>query len=759
MKAKKRTALLGRVYLIICLIVALFPIYWMINTSFKSDSEIYAKVPTLIPHHPTGAAYSYLINNTNFLSSMKNSLIIAVSVSVFSILIAYPVAYTLSRLKFKGRRIFSKSVLFMYLLPTTVLYIPLYMLVSKMHLTNTIWGLIVIYPTFTLPYVAWILIPHIAAVPKELEEARYELRNRLHEKCGKFVNVQILADLLDVRDERWHNAIEGYLGNNKLLLVVEPKYAKIAMEIYQDMDKKKFFRAAVLDTEKVQETEWEVKEGALAKELIAKEPYVQAYINFFLGNVIKCESIEELRQNRIGITADCVLYHSFRLQHINPENYTRRAYIGETSMRQRIRRLEEKCESLQEERIPLQEMLEEIRRISQLEGLTQPLEDYRQWLSDLQKIPAKEAEKARLLDTMQKLREESVLVWEQQKQEIQQKQEAKKAEIEAVQKTIWNHQENGKRFQNMQVDFNEQLVQKENEFRQQDREKYEPEFQEYLEGRQSRNYEYLMRERIKKKQPLEDAQEKAYEKLVEARSAYLRKYPNRTYSATIRDNDVYEKQLSNLECDNLEKYREEAQEQARAAVEHFKVDFVSKIRYAIKEAYQKKDELNRIISRLDFGKDKYQFVITKNKGPDGRFYRMFMDDALDINPSQLSDHMENQMNLFTMEHEEEYGDLMNELIEIFIPPENATREELEEARKNMDKYADYRTYLSFDMQQIVQGEKGYADRSEQDDQEKFRWRRSEPTLHRASGKLCTDLQNQSVSEDQASANPASGCPG
>ena len=100
-------------------------------------------------------------------------------------------------------------------------------------------------------------------------------------------------------------------------------------------------------------------------------------------------------------------------------------------------------------------------------------------------------------------------MWEQQKQEIQQKQEAKKAEIEAVQKTIWNHQENGKRFQNMQVDFNEQLVQKENEFRQQDREKYEPEFQEYLEGRQSRNYEYLMRERIKKKQPLEDAQEKS----------------------------------------------------------------------------------------------------------------------------------------------------------------------------------------------------------------------------------------------------------
>lgn len=171
MKTKKRAQILGKVYLVICLVAALFPIYWMINTSFKSNAEIYAKVPTLIPHAPTLTAYSYLFTETNFLASMKNSLISAISVSVFSILIAYPVAYTLARLKFKGKRFFSKSVLFMYLLPTTVLYIPLYMLVAKMHLTNTILGLIVIYPTFTLPYVAWILIPHIASVPQELEEA------------------------------------------------------------------------------------------------------------------------------------------------------------------------------------------------------------------------------------------------------------------------------------------------------------------------------------------------------------------------------------------------------------------------------------------------------------------------------------------------------------------------------------------------------------------------------------------------------------
>ena len=74
-------------------------------------------------------------------------------------------------MKFKGKKFFSKTILFTYLLPTSVLYIPLYIFVSKIGLTDNILGLMLIYPTFTLPYVAWILIPHIASIPYDLEEA------------------------------------------------------------------------------------------------------------------------------------------------------------------------------------------------------------------------------------------------------------------------------------------------------------------------------------------------------------------------------------------------------------------------------------------------------------------------------------------------------------------------------------------------------------------------------------------------------------
>ena len=540
------------------------------------------------------------------------------------------------------------------------------------------------------------------AYPRELEEARFELRNRLHERCGKFVNVHILADLLDVKDERWHNAVEGYLGNNKLQLIVEPKYARAAMDIYQEMDTKRFFRAAVLDTEKLTKDKHQVQPGALAEVVKAKEAYVQEYINFFLGNVKKCESLDELRECRIGVTPDCMLYQSYKLQHMNPENYTRRAYIGETSMRQRIRKLEEKCEKLNGERMPVQELLEDIRQAMQMEMLKQPAEDYLGWLADSKAIISKEEKKAQLLEQMQKLKDESVAAWEGKKKEVQAAQDAKKESVSKVQEAIW---ENKKEIERLNAEVLESEEQMKNVKRKVADKRYEKEFQEYLASRKSENYEYLRRQMVSRVYTLREEEEDAYRKLVEERSSYIREYPNRTFSTSIRDNVPYEKLLNSLSCDHLETYRESAKTQANAAVEHFKDDFIFKIRSAILEAYQRRDELNRIISKLDFGKDKYQFVITKNKGADGKYYKMFMDDSLQIRPSDLDDTMDNQLDMFTMEHENQYGEMMNELINIFIPPENATKDEMDEAKRNMDKYADYRTYLSFDMQQIIHGDK------------------------------------------------------
>ena len=190
MKQKKSVTILSRVFIVLCVIVSMAPLYWMVNTSLKPQAEIYSAVPTLFPHDLTTESYTYLLTETNFLSGVKNSLIIAVVVSLFSIVIAYPAAYAIARLKFKGKRLFSKSILMTYLLPTSVLYIPLYILVSQVGLTDNILGLLLIYPTFTLPYVAWVLIPHIQSIPYDLDEAA------IVDGCSRFrVMYQIIFPL------------------------------------------------------------------------------------------------------------------------------------------------------------------------------------------------------------------------------------------------------------------------------------------------------------------------------------------------------------------------------------------------------------------------------------------------------------------------------------------------------------------------------------------------------------------------------------
>lgn len=540
------------------------------------------------------------------------------------------------------------------------------------------------------------------AYPRELENARYELQTRLTARFGKPVKVHILADLLDMRSETWHKAVEGYLGSNKLTMVVEPSYAKAAMEIYREMDEKQFFRTSVLDTEKVGKQSPTVTEQALAEEVIAKEPYVRAFIDLLLGKVVKCHTIDELRQQRTGVTPDCLLYKNFQLKRLNPMDYTKRSYIGESSMKQRIKDLEEELKQLSAQRQPFADMVLKAEEILGLEDLGRPEEEYLEQQEALKRMKEKTEQKKELEAKMLRMKEDSIDALEERQRENKKLQSQKQELLNEVSKAIWNRERQIEEWNRLHLTANSELAERERSFHYS--EDLERVFETYMKERMSSNYDGLKNGTLRKIKQTEERKEEAFRGLVELRSVYLREYPNRTFSPAMEGNGPYEELLSKLECDHLADYQERAREQARSAAEHFKDDFISKIRYAILEAYQRRDELNRIISRLDFGKDKYQFRITKNKGPDGIYYPMFMDESLKIDPSTLDASMDHQMNLFSMEHENRYGEVMSDLIDIFIPPENATPEELEEAKRNMEKYADYRTYLSFDMEQIVEGE-------------------------------------------------------
>ena len=540
------------------------------------------------------------------------------------------------------------------------------------------------------------------AYPREIVEARQYLYQTLSEKNGKAVKVSVLADLLDIAEERWRNAVEGYLGSNKLLLIVEPKYAAQAMELYRQMDKKKFSRVAVLDTERVMEKEHRIKPGALAEAVKTREDYVKSYIDFLLGNVIKCDSIAEMREHAIGVTDDCMLYQGYKLQHMNPNNYTKSAYIGAESLKRRMSMLKKQRDELEKKQLPLEEELQKLDKLLGMEALEKDIEHYIGELSDIERIPKQQKEKERLERRIMELQQKDVAGLKLQKEEIEEKLKQKETDIRNARAGEVRQTDQIAEEEREHILVSQEVVQLEKEFQVQS--ELEQEVAAMVQQEQRLNLEQLRRRYAARQDAAAQKQGELFQKLAEIRSEYLRKYPNRGFGAFSEENTQYDKLLADLQFNDLERFQQLAKEQAKSAIEHFKDDFMFKIRSAIKDAMARKDELNKIIAGLDFGKDKYQFVFKKNTGEDGKYYDMFMDEDLEINPAELNDNMDNQMNMFTMKHEDKYGDLINELMSIFIPPVDATPEEQEEAKRNMDKYADYRTYLSFDMQQIIQGE-------------------------------------------------------
>ena len=540
------------------------------------------------------------------------------------------------------------------------------------------------------------------AYPRELEDARSQIQRQLYEKTGKNIPVRILADLLDIKDEKWRNAIEGYLAWNKLALIVEPAYVKEAMEIYESLDAKKYWRISLVDTEKLAAQEYQVRENALAEEVDCRESYVKAFIHFLLGNVIKCEDVQQLRRCKIGITADCLLYQNFQLRRLNPDNYTRRAFIGEKSMRRRQKELQARLEELNKSLEEYSAAAAQAKRLLSYEYLQDPVESYVELFQDIEEKKKKEAQLKKLEKRMEELSAGSVELLRKQLQEIAEKEKVLEAHIDSLKIQIHDRENKIKADDAAYIEKNEELLEKQRQLVSSPA--WEEDWERFFSQVKNPRYDTLIRQALAAITEAEEDLEVQRNRLVDIRSEYLKRHPNRDFSASGEKNEDYQALLDELSCDRIKDFEEKAMEQARIAVDHFKEDFIYKIRSAIKEAYIRRDELNRIIRRLNFGKDRYQFKITKNKGLDGEYYDMFMDESLEIDPSTLSGSVEHQINMFSMAHEDKYGTLMNDLIRIFIPPDTANAQEQEEAKKNMEKYADYRTYLSFEMEQIVEGE-------------------------------------------------------
>jgi multiple sugar transport system permease protein len=164
-------------FLVVFAIFFLTPPVYMLITSLKSSAEISAATNPWWVYHPTLSNYIALLGSLQYLTFFRNSALVSVIVVTITMLIAVPAAFALSRMKFRGSAALATGIFLTYLVPETLLFIPLFKMFAVFHdltgiqLLNRWWVLVLLYPTLTVPFCTWIMIGYFSSIPKELDEA------------------------------------------------------------------------------------------------------------------------------------------------------------------------------------------------------------------------------------------------------------------------------------------------------------------------------------------------------------------------------------------------------------------------------------------------------------------------------------------------------------------------------------------------------------------------------------------------------------
>ena len=155
----------------VLLLFLLFPFYWVVITAFKTNEQMRTSDSVFWPSPWTFDHFNYMLTETDFPRWFLNTVQVALVSCIISVMVGALGAYALVRLRWRGASFLSTAILFAYLMPTVMLFIPLYRIFTELHLVNTLGALMIAYPTFGLPFATWLLMGYYRSLPRELEEA------------------------------------------------------------------------------------------------------------------------------------------------------------------------------------------------------------------------------------------------------------------------------------------------------------------------------------------------------------------------------------------------------------------------------------------------------------------------------------------------------------------------------------------------------------------------------------------------------------
>ncbi len=499
-------------------------------------------------------------------------------------------------------------------------------------------------------------------------------------RLGRTTEPRVLCELLDITDERWRNAIEGYLNTQRFYILVEPEHFDIALGIYDKLRKdKKIYGVGLINTGKLEAYDT-VPDGSLATVVESKSIYAKRYINMILGKVHMCERVDDLKRYDVSITTSCMRYQNHVASAIRPGIYEQ-PYIGQNAVRIQLENAKRQQEELNEQKI------QQEKRCDNIQEVLAPLETeedtdikYRiQVLSELKRTTIA-IHKCR--DEIGQLKEHATFI-EKQIQAEKLKEECSKLdgdismkdrEIGSCENQI-NEAKDGLTQAELKAVTDQGIVTEitvkagesstlwKKEYDRQNADKSMEQFRMNFERRKKANWTSK-----------ENAEKAMTAAMVDYKTAFdfgaaavYEAYPE--YAA------VYDRLVSS----ELLSYEEKVMKARMSAEEEFREQFLSKLQENMKNAQGEFKELNKALKDIAFSNEKYEFLYLPSKRY-RKYYDMIMDDFNVVQGESIFS------GLFHENHKEVIDELFSRLA---LDQDNGT--------KTLDEFTDYRTYMDYDI--------------------------------------------------------------
>ena len=544
--------------------------------------------------------------------------------------------------------------------------------------------------------------------PSDLKEARRELQRELSGRYGRKIEVHIFADLFDITDEKWKNAVEGRLGRIKRSMVTEPAYALDAAKLFRRM--RQFEEVDLINSAAVKRESPTAENNSLYEAVHTDVSYADWCLRRYLGRIQKCETVEELDMVHDGVTPDCYSYSGYRFRHLRRKDYTKNACIGTRVSRAKLRELEEEITELQQNLIGERQTEAALKEAQQFERLNQGTDQLLRLAGAAGELEEYYKRQERLKKELEELKDGTLAA------DLRRREETLTAQIKGK-------EEESRTLQKEQIRLGEMKGRAERDIRDLEerleilRQGYVPdeallaEVKEKLAKKSEAAYRQEERNRL---ETLSGQEEMARDERTRARNAFNNAYPSYGFTGVEHDNDAYDKTLERCRMDFEPEYKKEFQKQYELVYHSLRDNVIATIHGEIKAAYRHRRQINQMLSKIRFSDSIYQIDILPAKNENGQFYEMLMAEELD---SKVVDHdaLEGQMSLLEDEFFRKYEQKILLLTQKFMPPRDEEEAGRERHRQEMERFADYRNYLNFSMYEQTIDENGHEKKNYVDD--------------------------------------------